>query len=124
MYGYTYVKTSAQLKPMRRSTAAVLGYTGTGGEPADTIEAAIGALLTPARYRWPVAAMVALGALSHHALDLLLITPSGYSYSVFWPLTQYQPPMPNIYLSSDRWPALVAGILAAIVWLVDRRRTQ
>ena len=81
---------------------------------------AVGALLTPARYRWKVAAMLALGALSHHALDLLLINPSGYSYSVFWPLTQHQPPTPNIYLSSDRWPALVSRLVAAIVWAIDR----
>ncbi len=82
---------------------------------------AIGALLTPAKYRRAVAAMLVLGALSHHALDLLLINPSGYSYSVFWPLTQYQPPTPNIYLSTDRWPALVTGILAVVVWKINRR---
>ncbi|MWV40021.1 metal-dependent hydrolase [Natrialba sp. INN-245] len=82
---------------------------------------AIGALLTPQRYRRAVVAMLALGALSHHVLDVLLISPSGYSYSVFWPLTPYRPPTPNLYLSTDRWPALVAGSVAAVVWLGDQR---
>ena len=86
-----------------------------------TLVVAVGALLTPAKYRRKVVAVLALGALSHHALDLLLINPSGYSYSVFWPLTQYRPPTPNIYLSSDRWPALVSGLIAAAVWAIDRR---
>lgn len=83
---------------------------------------AVGALLTPARHRRLVAAMLALGALSHHALDMLLFTPTGRSYAVFWPLTQYTPPTPGLYLSTDRWPALAAGGLAAVVWLLDRRR--
>lgn len=47
-----------------------------------------------------------------------------HSHSVFWPLTQYQPPTPNIYLSSDRWPALVSGLVAAIVWAVDRQLVE
>ena len=86
-----------------------------------TFVVAIGTLLVPRRYRLRVFAMLMLGALSHHALDLLLLNPSGHSYAVFWPATQYHPPSPGLYLSTDRWPALVAGLVAAVVWAVDRR---
>ena len=82
---------------------------------------AIGALLVPRAYRVRVVSLLALGAFSHHALDLLLLNPSGNSYAVFFPLTQYHPPTPNLYLSTDRWPALVSGLLAAVVWAVDRK---
>lgn len=81
----------------------------------------IGALLVAPGHRKQTIALLAVGALSHHALDLLLLNVSGYSYSVFWPLTQYHPPTPNFYLSTDRWPALISGLVAALVWAVDRR---
>ncbi|MFP9191236.1 metal-dependent hydrolase [Natrialbaceae archaeon A-CW1-1] len=84
----------------------------------------IGALLVPREYRTRVAALLLLGALSHHALDLLLINPSGYSYSVFIPLSQYQPPTPNLYRSSDQWPALLSAALATVVWRVDLRSRE
>ncbi|UTF54763.1 metal-dependent hydrolase [Natronosalvus rutilus] len=83
---------------------------------------ALGGLLTPTAYRRGVVAMLALGALSHHGLDLLLVNPSGYAYPVFWPLTQYHPPTPGFYLSSDRWPAFFAGVGATVVWAIDHRR--
>lgn len=76
----------------------------------------IGALLTSREHRRRVFLLLALGAASHHLLDALLINASGYSYAIFWPLTTYHPPTPNLYLSFDRWPALVSGIAAAIVW--------
>lgn len=34
----------------------------------------------------------------------------------------YRPPSGDLYLSSDRWPAVVAGLCALCVWAVDRRR--
>lgn len=76
----------------------------------------IGALLTSSAHRRRVFLLLALGAVSHHALDALLINPSGYSYAIFWPLTTYNPPTPNLFLSSDRWPAAVSALLAGIVW--------
>ena len=60
--------------------------------------------------------LLALGAVSHHALDMLLINPSGYSYAVFWPLTTYHSPTPTLFRSSDRLPALVTGSAAVDVW--------
>lgn len=84
----------------------------------------LGALLVAPAYRRRALALLALGAGSHHALDLLLINATGYSYPVLWPLSAYRFPSPNLYLSSDRWPALVAGTIATGVWLRRRRCSQ
>ena len=79
-------------------------------------------MLAP-EYRRHAIALFLLGALSHHELDLALLNASGYSYAVFWPLTEYYPPSDDLYRSSDPWPALLAGMGAALVWVVDRRRS-
>lgn len=84
---------------------------------------AIGAVLTDRRHRTRVALLLALGTASHLFLDALLVNPSGHSFAVFWPLTAYHPPTPNLYLSSDRWPVLVAGVAAVAVWFL-RSRTR
>lgn len=83
---------------------------------------AMGALLTDTEHRRHVFLLLALGAVSHHSLDALLIKPSGYSYAIFWPLTTYNPPTPNLFLSSDRWPAVAAGTIAAVLWYVRHYR--
>ena len=79
-------------------------------------------LLIAPEYRWHAIALVAIGAASHHVLDVALMTPTGRAYAVFWPVTDYRPPAGGLYLSSDRWPALVSGALAALVWGIDRYR--
>ncbi|RQH01239.1 metal-dependent hydrolase [Natrarchaeobius oligotrophus] len=73
---------------------------------------ALGALMVPPGYRVRVAALLAVGSGSHHVLDSLLITWSGNTYAVFWPISGYQPPAAGLFRSSDRWPALVAITLA------------
>lgn len=65
--------------------------------------------------------LFAIGASSHHVLDVLLLTPTGYSYAVFWPLTEYRLPSGGLYMSTDRWPAVVAGLSAVLVWAIARR---
>lgn len=79
-------------------------------------------LLVAPEYRWHALALVAIGAASHHVLDLTLMSPTGRAYAVFWPFTDYRPPAGGFYLSSDRWPALLAGTIAALVWGIDRYR--
>lgn len=79
----------------------------------------IGAMLTSSDQRRRVFLLLTLGAGSHLFLDALLLTPSGYSYAIFWPLSTYHPPTPNLYLSSDRWPALVSGVAAVSVWYLQ-----
>jgi hypothetical protein len=81
----------------------------------------LGALLVSAEHRNRVFVLLAVGAGSHHILDVLLINPSGYAYPLCWPLTDYRPPRGMLYLSSDRLPVLVAGTVAAIVWKVQKK---
>ena len=83
----------------------------------------LGSLLVAPAQRKRALALLAVGALSHHVLDLLLLTPTGESYALLWPLLEYRFPSADLYLSSDRWPAVVAGCCALVVWLVDRSRT-
>jgi len=82
----------------------------------------VGALLTSPEYRRRIFALLALGTASHLCLDALLLKASGHSFAILWPLTAYQPPTPGLYLSSDRWPALVAGTAAAVVRYLRYRR--
>lgn len=81
----------------------------------------LGTLLVIPEHRKQVFLLLAVGAVSHLTLDLLLINVSGYAYPVLWPLTEYSPPAGMLYRSSDRWPALVAGTIAAGVWVMQRR---
>jgi membrane-bound metal-dependent hydrolase YbcI (DUF457 family) len=84
------------------------------------------ALVLAPEYRRRAFALFLLGAASHHVLDVVLITSTGQAYAVFWPLTDYRPPAGGLFLSSDRWPALVSGACAAFVWAVAwvRRRSR
>jgi hypothetical protein len=84
----------------------------------------LGALLVAPGYRKRVFLLLALGATSHHALDLLLLSPSSYAYPVLWPVTAYNPPAGMLFLSSDRWPALVAGGVAVVLWTLRKRWPQ
>lgn len=81
----------------------------------------IGALLVTPRHRPRVLLLLTLGMFSYHALDLLPVSASGYSYQVLWPLSAYQSPTPGIYLSSDRWPRAIMAVIAGGVWYVRYR---
>ena len=85
------------------------------------IACAVGALLAGNDYRKLVFGLLSIGAASHLILDGLLINASGYSYDMLWPLATYHFPTPNLFLSSDRWPAILSAAIAAGVWLVNRR---
>lgn len=88
----------------------------------------LGALLVAPEHRRRAIALIAVGAASHHLLDLALLTATGESYAVFFPVSAYRFPALDLYLSTDRWPALVAGTAAAALWGVRRydasRRTR
>ncbi len=60
------------------------------------------------------------GMVSHLFLDALLITASGHTYAIFWPLTDYRPVISGVYLSTDVLPAVISFIAAASVRLIDR----
>ncbi len=78
---------------------------------------AILALLVTDEWRRRAFVLLVLGAISHHALDLLLLNASGYSYAVLWPVTEYQPPAGMLYRSSDRVPAVIAAAVAGAIHL-------
>lgn len=82
----------------------------------------LGALLAPKRHQRAVFVLVAVGAASHYALDLLLYRPSGLTTPFFWPFTTHHFAFDGFYLSTDRWPAAAASIIAAVVWYADHRR--
>ncbi|WP_138005238.1 metal-dependent hydrolase [Halalkalirubrum salinum] len=86
------------------------------------ISIAIGVILTDAAYRRRVVALLAIGAGSHLVLDALLFKPSGYMAPLWWPLTAQRFAIDGLYLSSDRWPAAVAAVIAAGCWAIVRRR--
>ena len=86
------------------------------------VAVAIGALLVRSEHRKRVFFLLLLGALSHHFLDAILINPTGYSYALFFPVTSYHPPTPGLFLSSDRWPAVVSALLAGMVWYLRYHR--
>ena len=81
----------------------------------------IGALLVTNVYRRVVFALLTIGASSHYALDFLLYKPSGISGPLLWPFVTHGIAVDGLYLSSDRWPVIVAVTLAVLIWIVDRR---
>jgi membrane-bound metal-dependent hydrolase YbcI (DUF457 family) len=86
-----------------------------------TIAVLIGAVIVVPRERRRVGLLLAVGAGSHLLADALLLTPSGRSYDVLWPLLRYNPPTPGLYLSTHPGPTVVAGAVAVVVWFVTRR---
>ncbi|RAW44738.1 metal-dependent hydrolase [Halorubrum sp. 48-1-W] len=81
----------------------------------------IGALVVPSAYRRVVFALLSVGAGSHYVVDLLLYKPSGVTSPLFWPFVTHGLAVEGFYLSTDRWPVVVAAVLAGLVWVVDRR---
>lgn len=80
----------------------------------------IGVTLVAPRQRKRVFALLLLGAASHLVADALLLTASGRSYAVFWPLTLYHPPTPGLYLSTQPEPTILAAVAALFVWLATQ----
>lgn len=99
------------------------GALATGGGVAVCV--LVGVTLVLPRVRWGAGAVLAVGAASHLLTDAMLLTASGRSYAVFWPLTRYNPPTPGLYLSTQAWPTVAAAVFALGVWaasemIVDR----
>ncbi|MDL0132053.1 metal-dependent hydrolase [Halobacterium salinarum] len=83
--------------------------------------ATIGALLVDRTHRQRVFGLLITGTLTHLILDSLLIKPSGYASTIWWPFITTGLPTPGLYVSYDRWPALLAGLLALTTYLSTRR---
>jgi hypothetical protein len=82
----------------------------------------VGVALAADAERRRVLGLLGLGAASHLAADALLLTASGYSKSMWWPIAHVGLPSPGLYLSTSPTPTLVVGLLAFGLWLVKRRR--
>ncbi len=84
----------------------------------------IGVTIVAPHERRRVFALLSVGALSHPLADGLLQKPSGHSCAIVWPLTQYHPPTPGLYLSTQAEPMLVAATVARVLHFVTRYRSQ
>ena len=80
----------------------------------------IGVALVADGERRRVALLLGLGALTHLVADALLRSASGRSYPLLWPLTEYAPPTPGLYLSTEPGPTIAAAAFALVAWGVDR----
>lgn len=81
----------------------------------------IGAVLIAEARRYKALVVLSLGAASHLIADAMLLTASGRSFALFWPLTRWHPPTPGLYLSTQPEPTILSGIVAAIVWIVSKK---
>ena len=86
------------------------------------IAIAIGVVMVAPRGRLRVGLLLSLGAVSHLLADGLLQNPSGRSYAMIWPLTQWHPPTPGLYLSTQPEPTIITGLIACAVWFGSRSR--
>lgn len=84
----------------------------------------LGGLLVSPERRRAALLLLALGAGSHYLLDFLLYKPSGMAGPLLWPFTTHQLAIEGCYLSSDRWPAVVATAAAIATWAATRYRRR
>lgn len=82
----------------------------------------IGALAVPPRYRRRALVLLAIGAGSHFALDTLTYSSTGVTRPFLWPLTDRGFATPGLYVSSERWPALLSAVAATTVCFASGRR--
>jgi len=82
------------------------------------------ALLFDRGDRWSVAVVALFGALSQFPLDGFIRRANGLSPPYLYPVTWWQPPAGDLYLSSDLWPVIPALLLAGAVWCRDRRGSE
>lgn len=84
--------------------------------------AGLGTLLFDRPYRRAVFGTLVAGATTHLFLDSLIRRANGLTPPYLYPLSWWHPPSGNLYLSSDGWPAALALVVAAGVFVYDRRR--
>ncbi len=92
--------------------------------PGVVLVAGLAGLVVSREYRRATVALVLVGAASHLFLDGLLVKPTGYAAELLTPFVDYRTPEVGLYVSSDRWPAAVAGVAAACAWAWRRARDR
>ncbi|WP_424002682.1 hypothetical protein ACOZ4I_02460 [Haloarcula salina] len=75
------------------------------------------------RRHWPrVFGLVTFGGLTSLVLDGLRVYADGRASAYLYPLTNWRPPTPSLYVSSDPRVLVVAVVVAGAVAVLDRRR--
>lgn len=82
--------------------------------------AGIAALFFARRVRVRAFGFLLAGATTGFVLDAGLKRANRVTPPYFYPLSWWQPPSGDLYLSSDAWPAMVAILVAAVIWTMDR----
>ncbi|WP_136601165.1 metal-dependent hydrolase [Salinigranum halophilum] len=88
------------------------------------VSVALGVALVASVERKRIAALLGLGATSHLFADLLLLSPSGHSFPVLWPLSYIHPPTIDLYLSTQPEPMILAAVVAGVLFIMTRLRTR
>jgi hypothetical protein len=68
--------------------------------------------------------LLSLGAGSHLVADALLLTPTGFSKPMWWPVAHVGLPSPGLYLSTEPTPLFVASAVAVVLWALRRRQAR
>jgi hypothetical protein len=84
----------------------------------------IGVVVVAADERRRVLGLLSLGAVSHLAADALLLTPTGFSKPMWWPVAHVGLPSPGLYLSTEPTPLFVASAVAVVLWALRRRQAS
>lgn len=108
----------------RETVEAALGVPFSWGSLASgggtVLSVCIGLVLLSSAERRKGGLLLAAGAGTHLLADSLLITPTGRSVQLLWPLSQYRMPTPGLYLSTQPEPMYVTGVIALCVWGIHR----
>ncbi|WP_372608184.1 metal-dependent hydrolase [Halorientalis litorea] len=82
----------------------------------------VGVILLSPEERYRSGLLLGVGSGTHLLTDSLLLTPTGHTQQLFWPFLQYRVPSPGLYLSTQVWPVVVTGCVAALVWAIQSTR--
>lgn len=84
--------------------------------------AGLGAVLFDRPFRRRAFGTLLAGSAIHLVLDAMIRRANGLAPPYLYPLTWWQPPAGNLYVSADLWPTVLALVAAVGVALYDRRR--
>ncbi|PSP77014.1 hypothetical protein BRC81_11790 [Halobacteriales archaeon QS_1_68_20] len=63
-------------------------------------------------------AVLLAGGGTHLVLDVMRTYVDGYAGFLLYPLW-WRPPTPSLYVSADRWPPVLAIVVASLVYYLD-----
>lgn len=83
--------------------------------------AGLGALLFERGKKMPVFAVMTTGGIFHLFLDVFNTWATGRAPPYLYPITWWQPPSGNLYVSAEFWPAVLSVLAAVSIWTLKRR---